>query len=134
MLARYMKPYFVTAVGLTMLKAVSGAAARRISLPFSQHKRPIEVGLTVLTDVGWRDTGRDDASFRLLRHLRPRCEVAQLCSSYSHSRVSERDDDACSRLAERLLWEWWQLSEDQPKQTPSLVENGIRKLSSSPQH
>ena len=61
-----MKPYFVTAVGLTMLKAVSGAAARRISLPFSQQKRPIEVGLTVLTDVGWRDTGRDDASFRLL--------------------------------------------------------------------
>ena len=39
----------VTTVGLTMLKAVNGAAARRISLPFIQRERLIELGLAVLT-------------------------------------------------------------------------------------
>ena len=72
MLARYMKPYFVTAVGLTMLKAVSGAAARRISLPFIQHNSLVELGLAVLAGVGWRGTGRDNASLCLLRQLKLR--------------------------------------------------------------
>lgn len=53
----------VTAVGLTILKAVSGAAARRISLPFIQRSRLDKLGLAVLTAVGWRGMGRDNASF-----------------------------------------------------------------------
>lgn len=65
MFAMYTKLYSITAVGLTILKAVNGAAARRNSLPFSQHPRPVRFGLMVLTptEVGWRGTGQDHASF-----------------------------------------------------------------------
>ena len=63
MLAMYTKLCSVTAVGLTMLKAVSGAAARCISLPFSQLQRLVELGLAVFTEAGWRGTGRHNASF-----------------------------------------------------------------------
>jgi hypothetical protein len=53
-------------------KAVSGAAARRISLPFIQHNSLVKLGLAVLIEVGWRGAGRDDASLCLLRQLRLR--------------------------------------------------------------
>lgn len=56
--------YSVTAADLTMSKAVSGAAARRISLPFIQNNS-LKPGLTELTEVGWRGTvptERDSAS------------------------------------------------------------------------
>lgn len=51
------KLYSVTAVGLTMLKAVSGAAARRINLPFIHDKSLVMLGCAVLIEAGWWGTG-----------------------------------------------------------------------------
>lgn len=61
MLARTRSCDSVATVGLTMLKAVNGAAARRISLPFIQRERLIEFGLAVLI---WSEiAGQHNASF-----------------------------------------------------------------------
>ena len=51
------KLYSVTAVGLTMFKAVNGAAARRINLPFIQDNNLVKLGLAVLIEVEWWGIG-----------------------------------------------------------------------------